>query len=183
MRRLACCLLALAVVPALACSVTVSFPSSTPSPSAQATEHVPAAPPSLASGQYTEPAGHWSVGYRKDTWQTRPEDDSTLHHASLDCGLVLAGWPMGMEGPEAELFEMREQQIPVELGDHTFLRSILLATSDQAGCTGEIAYYLSEEEAFAHIVLVLGRELYGKPGAVARCQQDAEAVVSTLRVE
>jgi hypothetical protein len=183
MRRLACFLLASAVVPVLACSATITMPPPSPAPSAQPTERVPTPPPPLASGQYTEPAGHWSVAFRKDKWQTHPEDDSTLHHASLDCGLVLAGWPMGMEGPEAELFEMREQQTPVELGDRTFLRSILLATSDQAGYTGEIAYYLSEGEVFAHIVLLLGKELYGNPEVVARCQEDAEAVVSTLRVE
>jgi hypothetical protein len=183
MRGVFCCLLALAMLSSIACSVTVSLPSSTPSPSARPTGDLPTPPPPLASGQYTEHAGHWSVAFRKDTSQTYAEDDSTLTHASLDCGLVLAGWPMGMEGPEAEHFEMREQQIPVELGDHTFLRSILLATSDQAGYTGEIAYYLSEGEVFAHIVLVLGKELYGKPEVVARCQQDAEAVVSTLSVE
>jgi hypothetical protein len=89
---------------------------------------------------------------------------------------------MGMEGPEAELFEMKEQQLPAQLGDHVFLRSIIAAKSDQAPYPGEIAYYLSEGDVFAHIVLVLGKELYGEAEAVARCQQDAEAVVSTLSV-
>jgi hypothetical protein len=90
---------------------------------------------------------------------------------------------MGMEGPEAELFDMKEKQVPVELGDYVFLRSILAARSDQAPYTGEIAYYLSEGDVLVHIVLVLGKELYGRPEAVALCQQDVEAVVSTLSVE
>lgn len=90
---------------------------------------------------------------------------------------------MGMEGPEAELFEMREKQVPVELGDQVFLRSILAARSDQAPYAGEIAYYLSHGDVLAHIVLVLGKELYGEPEEVALCQQDAEAVVSTLSAQ
>jgi hypothetical protein len=139
--------------------------------------------PTAPSGRYTEPGGYWSVVYRADTWQPDPEDESILHHASRDCGLVLAGWPMGMEGPEAEPFEMRERQVPVEVGDHVFLRSILAAKSDQAPYAGEIAYYLSEGDLWAHIVLVLGKDIYGNAEAVALCQQDAEAVVSTLSLE
>lgn len=183
MRGVFCCLLALAMLSSVACSLTITMPSPSAAPSAQPTEHVPTPPPPPASGRYTEPNGDWNVVYPGDTWRPNPDDDSVLHHASLDCGLVLAGWPMGMEGPEAELFEMREKQIPVELGDHVFLRSVLLARSDEAGYTGEIAYYLSEGEVYGHIVLVLGKELYDRPEAVARCQQDAEAVVSTLSVE
>jgi hypothetical protein len=179
MRRNICCLFAVGVLLSLACSVSVTLPSHTPSPSIETTDKVPSPTP---RGQYADPSGQWIVAYGTGTWRRDAEDGSILHHSSLDCGLVMAGWPMGMEGPEAELFEMREKQVPVELGEHTFLRSILLARSDQAGYTGEIAYYLSEDELWAHIVLVLGKELYGKPEDVARCQQDAEAIVSTLSV-
>lgn len=179
MGRVVCYLLALAVVLSAAGCLSPATLSPTAAPSTEPTEKVPSPTP---RGQYTDSSGHWMVAYSTGTWRRDAEDGSILHHTSLDCGLVLAGWPMGMEGPEAELFEMREKQVPVELGEHTFLRSILLARSDQAGYTGEIAYYLSEGELWAHIVLVLGKELYSHPEAVARCQQDAETVVSTLRV-
>jgi len=183
MRRVVCCFLALVLCLSVVGCLGPGTPSSNPAPSVQPTENVQTPAPAPPSVRYIEPAGHWNVTYSRETWQPDPEDDSTLHHASLDCGLVLAGWPMGMEGPEAELFEMKEQQLPAQLGDYVFLRSILLAKSDEAPYTGEIAYYLSEGNVFAHIVLVLGKELHGKPEAVALCQQDAEAVVSTLSVE
>jgi hypothetical protein len=183
MSRLVCGLVAVAACLLAAGCLSPSSPTPIPPPSPRTLEEEQTPAPALPSGRYTETRGYWSVTYGADRWQPDPEDDSILHHASLDCGLVLAGWPMGMEGPEAEFFEMREQQVPMGLGDHVFQRSILAAKSDQAPYSGEIAYYLSQGEVFAHIVLVLGKELYDKPEEIGLCQEDAEAVVSTLSTE
>jgi hypothetical protein len=153
------------------------------SPSVSPVRSEQTAVPTAPSGCYTEPYGYWTITYAVDTWQPDANDEQVLHHISYPCALVLAGWPMGMEGPEAEFFEMREKQVPVELGDHVFQRSVLAATSAEAPYTAEVAYYLSEGDVFAHIVLVAGKEIYDRPQNLALCQEDAEVVVGTLSTQ
>jgi hypothetical protein len=180
MRRVVVCALGLLIGLSLAGCAGLMPRSPTETYTAQPTESSQASESGQQWGEYSDPRGFWTLAYPTDTWQPDSENEHILRHQVYSCALVLEGWPMGMEGPEAELFEMREKQVPVQLGGYVFQRSILAAKSDAAGYTAEIAYYLSEGDLFAHIVLVAGKELFDRPEELALCQRDAEAVVATL---
>jgi len=131
--------------------------------------------PALGSVSIMDSQGESSVDYSADKWQL---DDRTLSHLSIP-GCTLHVFVYETEEPLE--WEMREYDVPVQLGEHLFLRYAWAVSSTAA--PRFVVYNLDEPGRDALFVLLGSPGLDDNPNDFAVCQEDAEAVIATLTIE
>lgn len=148
-----------------------SISAKTPAPSVP----TPTQYPRLASVWILNSRGEFTVDYPTDKWQL---DDSTLSHRSIPgCTLTVFADPHGLPFE----WETREYDVPVQLGEHQFLRRAWAVGS--AAAPRFVGYRLDEPGKDVLFDILGSEALDNNPSDFAVCQQDAEAVIATLTID
>ena len=128
--------------------------------------------PALGRESIYDPEGALSVDYPTDKWQL---DDSTLSHLSIPgCTLHVFAYAHGLPLE----WETREYDVPVQLGDHVFLRRAWAVGS--AAAPRFVGYKLDEPGRDVLFDLSGSEVLDNNLSDFTMCQEDAQAVIATL---
>jgi len=123
----------------------------------------------------------YSIDYPTDRWKLQhpaPLGSSGLVHLSIPgCTLSLDIRPVGTEG----FWECGECGVPIRLGEHPFVRSVLLLTTTKEPVVRYDLVTPEHPEWFC--VFLLWLETAPDSWDFATCRDDAEAVLATLAID